>query len=592
MAETIKNIIDKYEDLHLIHIIKHDKVDKSTWEFEVPDNDCTLAGCCDSLSNYNYKCVTLRRGNHFFLAYKFIFGNDEEYYVDPRIANHRMSPEKYVNGLIDYSVLSNDISETKNTPSFKVTKKSMISKKIYNFLDLCYYFRDYSAIGTGYTRDLRNLVVMDIDLDCTRDDISQELNGLLMKFAECHSIPNFYIFNKESKHVQLQWLIQDYQYKDINQQLKDSVISDLRQDINKNKEITLFGTDFTKIDEPGIWYRKYTLSLCDIVKKRKFGDKNYTFWKAKNPMTALMGYYNLELRMPYLSAGEIKYLSQDDMMEIFSSRTLRTKYFDSSPDMNTLYENTRTLVDPYIENISDKQAKKKLDEDDKQTKKREKKIYGESRNNFVLHYTRNSTWEFAKKYGYRTLTDINSLDQKQLKALRDEVRKDVKNKFKSEDLKYQGHWPDTTNLSEYSNEEFKTTFNSSFNFALKKLNISTYDDEQRKKSQESRHLKKNMRLIIVDKLRQKNVSRDELLKLVNRTLKKCGQKEISLGSLKRYISESKSMSDEQRKHIYEEYVDGINDRKKQLDDAIEKNQSKKRINVCKKRYDYLSLKNT
>ena len=68
------------------------------------------------------------------------------------------------------------------------------------------------------------------------------------------------------------------------------------------------------------------------------------------------------------------------------------------------------------------------------------------------------------------------------------------------------------------------------------------------KSKKERGLKKDMRLILVDYLRNKNqkIKRDDLLRLVNKTLEKSNQKKISLSSLKRYIEISKSMTNDDR----------------------------------------------
>lgn len=590
MTESIKNLILRSEDLHLIEIQKPNKRDRNSWKFVVSDGNCSLAGVEDYMHNYDYRTVTLRRDSHYFLAYKFFNNDTYEYYVDPRKANHRVSNMKYINSLIDYSVLSNDVSETKNQPSFKVTKQFMMSKKIQNFLDLCYYFKEYSAIGTGHTRNLRNLVVLDIDLDCTRQDIKQDVDDLLIKFAECESMPDFYVFNKETNHIQLQWLIQDFQYKDINSTLKEKYLKELDNDINKNREIKFYGTDFTEINERGLWYRKYTLALTDIVKRRKFGDKNYTFWKAKNPMSALMGYYNLELKMPYYEDKELKYRTQEEMERVFSSKELRTLYFNNAPTMEELYEKTKELVDPYMNKRSDNSIRKMEDADVKEAREKSQKTYGKSRNNFVLSYTRNVTWETAKEWGLRTPDDVRDLESSDYISFKNEVFNRVKDGFKNEDKKYNGIWPDTTNPAKYSNEEFNTTFGSSFNYSTQNINISTYDDGQRKRSQESRHLKKDLKLMIVDKIRiEGEYSREELMKKVNRILKKSGHKEISLGSLKRYISESKKLSEKDRNELRKEYEEGCKERKKQLDEAIEKKKNQKKINICRKRCEYLNI---
>lgn len=596
MSETLKDIIINNDDLYLISVNKKDRLDRCTWTFEVLDSNSRLAGVVDHFSNYKYQTVWLRRNNHFFMAYKFNFDDGFEYFVDPHKAIHRNTITKYVNNLVEYSVYSNDISKTKNEPSFKVTQREMQAHKIDNFLDLCYYYKDYSAIGTGYTRNIRNLVVMDIDVDCTKPDNQQEINNLLIKFANCDSLPNFYIYNYESKHVQLQWLIQNFPYKEVSQESIDKVVNDLTNDTHKNKEIKLFGTDFTEIKELGIDYRRFTLALCDIVKKRKFGDKNYTFWKAKNPMSALERYYNLELKMPYLENGEIKYMSQDEMNDIFSTKESRQSYFENAPTIVNLYQKTKNLMDPFVQKVSEKKVKKIIDGSDIIEQKSDKTIektedgYGKSRNTFVLNCTRYTTWEIAKEKGFRNPENIKALKSSEFNMFKSEVKMIVRQKFNLENEKYNGFWPDTTNISVYTNDEFDKTFDKSFQFAIQYINISSYSNEHRKRSQESRCIKKDMRLLIVDYIRnKKEMSRDELLKETNKFLEKCGHKHISLSSLKRYISDSKKLSDDDRKLMYEKWKAEYDHRQQQFINAIEHNKHQKIIDTCKKRCDYVSM---
>ena len=295
MVKTLKDIIKNSNDIYQIRVEKPSERDHSTWSFEMVDPRWTD----ESFKDYTFKPVYLRRDNGFFLAYK----SDESnaYFVDTQRSMYRKSVSTYVKVLVDYSVKSNDLSLTKNDPSVKITQGKMKKKGIENFLDLCYEYRECTAIGTGYTRDVRNLVVMDIDVDCTKPDNREDVNNLLLLFAKYNSLPDFYIFNHQSKHIQLQWLIQDLQYKDINNEVVTNITNELNNDPNKNRELDYRKIDFTEISQLGIQYRKYTLALCDINPRRKFGDKNYTFWKAKNPMSALAGIYELELKMPYYS---------------------------------------------------------------------------------------------------------------------------------------------------------------------------------------------------------------------------------------------------------------------------------------------------
>ena len=95
-----------------------------------------------------------------------------------------------------------------------------------------------------------------------------------------------------------------------------------------------------------------------------------------------------------------------------------------------------------------------------------------------------------------------------------------------------------------------------------------------------------MKLVLVDYYRNKNqnIKRDDLLKIVNETLKKSNQKEISLSSLKRYIETSKSMSQDERKNLYSSYYKKFKERKDEISSTT--NNMKK---IKKKKFDYISI---
>ena len=564
MTKTLKEIVENSNDLYFIKVEKpsgNDKHNHSSWKYTMVDPRWSD----ESFKNYKFKTVYLKRDNGFFLAYKSSDSN--AYFVDSKRAMYRNGVFKFVNNLVDYSVNTNDISRTKDEPSFRITQREMYNRGINNFLDLCYEYRNYSAVGTGYTRNLRNLVVMDIDVDCTRTDNILEINNLLKLFAEHNSLPNFYIFNHRSKHIQLQWLIKDLPYKDIDNETVSTVISEINT-LPKNCEIDYRKTDFTKISELGVEYRRYTHALCDIVKKRKFGDKNFTFWKAKNPMSALIGVYDLELLMPYYSDGKVEFRTVEEMNLLFSTKESRRNYFNQAPDIVEWYERLSDVLDPLLETITEKKVMKYDDGDDvaeiKKERKAEKKqkdldTFGESRNTFVLNCTRTTTWEIAKKYGCRSKENITKLSHEDFNRFRKEVYDTVYKRFKEEDEKYGGIWPDTTNRSSFLINDFKLAFDSAFPYALQNLNNKSYTDEDRAKSQKSRHNSMGLKLITVDRIRRKNtkITRNELLKEVNNNLQKIKIKPISLGSLKRFIAESNSLTDETRSQLQA----NLNDRK-------------------------------
>ena len=556
MPKTLKEIIQNSPDLYLIRVEKPSR-NKNTWRYMMLDPRWTD----DSFGGYKFKTVYLRRDNCFFMAYK----SDESnaYFVDPKRAMFRTSVNKYVNCLVDYLVKSNDISLTKNVSSFKITETEMKKRGIDNFLDLCYEYRHYTAIGTGYTRDIRNLIVLDIDVDCTKPENKEEIEKILLDFADRNALPDFYIFNKNTNHVQLQWLIKDLQYKVIDNETVDTVVKELYNDKVKNKEINFRNTDFTSISGLGYEYRLFTYALCDLSTKRKFGDKNYTFWKAKNPMSALIGEENLELLMPYVYDGELTYLTDEQKNILFSSKEERQRYMDEAPDITEWYARIADLMDPKVKNVSKKKVEKTEDADDvteikkeqkTPRKQKKEKTYGESRNTFVIECTRNTTWEIAKKYGCRKKEDIDRLPHNVYAAFKEEVRLSVRMQFNERNDEYNGVWPGTTNHSSFPPSEFNKAFNSAFEFAKHNMNNFSYSDEDRQKSQESRRNRKNIRLAVVDEVRHRRhtkTSRTELLKEVNKELQKRKVKPISMGSLKRYIMESNNMTDEQRSKLYD-----------------------------------------
>ena len=354
--KTLKDIVKEDNKLRKFNLIKHNKYDKNTWEFYITDERSPYSGCVEYLSEHRYQMTTMRHNNHFFLTYKIYMedGKEPEYLVDIRKANHRNSVEKFVNSMAEYSVYSNDISIVKNAPSFKISQREMKYLKIDNFLDLCHKFGNFSAIGTGLTRDIRNLIVLDIDVDCDTDSNKAEVNRILLEFAKCNALPDFIIKNHASHHIQMQWLVKDVQYKKMNNNVIKKLIKTLNEDENKRKEINIFGTNFTELTQWGIDYRKFSNALTFISKKYKFGDKNYKYWKAKNYESARLGLYDLELMMPYYRDGEIKYLSKEEMDSLLGTKEARQEYYNEAPTIIELYQKTKHLIGEHIKKIDDK----------------------------------------------------------------------------------------------------------------------------------------------------------------------------------------------------------------------------------------------
>ena len=605
--KTLRDIVAEDDKLRFFTLKKHNRFEKTTWEFNIIDERSPYAGLVDNLTKYRYQITTMRINNHFFLVYKIYLSNEEpEYFVDIRKANHRNSIEKFVNGMAEYSVYSNDISTVKNAPSFKISQREMKSQKIDNFLDLCHKFGNFSAIGTGITRDIRNLVVLDIDVDCETEVNKAEINRILLEFAKCNALPDFIIKNHETHHIQMQWLVKDVVYKVIDQNIIKTHIDTLKADYNKRKELNYFGTNFMELTQWGVDYRKYSTALTCISKKYKFGDKNYKYWKAKNYESARLGLYNLELLMPYYRDGEIKYLSKEEIDSLLETKEARKEYFDEAPTIVELYQRTKHLVNEHIEKIDDKKIKKIKDEDVEleESIKRNKEViskediengeFGKSRNTFVLNCTRAMTWRIAREHKIRNQKDIAKLDDKEQIKFKNEVHSIVKELFNRMDKKYNGKWPETTNHGKYPKEEFENTFNNSYAFALSTMNDFYYTDEQREQSIESRRLSKNVNMCIVNDVIQSKktkVKRNDILKETNDILKENGHKPISIGSLKRYLKYLKNMSDNDKKTLYDniEYIKM--QREKELSDALESSEEdSKKVKSCKKRLKQVNIK--
>ena len=604
--KTLRDIVAEDSKLRLFNLSKYDKYNKTTWEFSITDTRSPYCGFIGYLTDYRYQITTMRHNNHFFLVYKIYIeeGEEPEYLVDIKKANHRNSIEKFVNSMAEYSVYSNDISTVKNAPSFKISQREMQFMKIDNFLDLCYKFGNFSAIGTGTTRDIRNLIVLDIDVNCDTDVNKAEVNRILLEFAKCSALPDFIIKNHETHHIQMQWLVKDVIYKTINQNIIKNHIDTLKEDPNKRKEVNIFGTNFMELTQYGVDYRKYSTALTCISKKHKFGDKNYRYWKAKNYESARLGLYNLELMMPYYMGGEIKYLSKEEINSLLETKEARQEYFNEAPTIVELYQRTKHLVNEHIVKIDDKKIKRIKDEDveleesirkntESLTKEDiEKGNFGTSRNTFVLNCTRTITWRIAKEHNFRSSKDILTLSDKEHKKFKNEIHSVVKELFNKMDTKYNGRWPDTSNYGKYPKEEFENTFNNSYSYAISTINDFCYTDEQREQSLESRRLSRNVNICIVNdiKCKYEKIKRGDLLIETNKILKENGHKPISLGSLKRYLKELKNMNDDDKRELYEniEYIKA--ERKKDLLEAIENSdEDSKKVKICKKRLNQVNI---
>ena len=281
------------------------------------------------------------------------------------------------------------------------------------------------------------------------------------------------------------------------------------------------------------------MALCKIENKQKFGDLNYTFWKAKNPMCALKGNYGLELKIPVMKDGKIKFLSKDDMDYYFSTKERRKVYFEEAPTLDEWYKRIEPIMGDIVANITDDTVKNIKDATtvmEKEKKRKKKKSEGSSRNTFVLECTRNTTWDVAREEKINP-NKIKTINPDYLNMIKTKTYNIVYEKYKQKNMEYKGIWPGTTNKGSYTNQEFIRTFNDAFQFALDHFNSSiSYSISDREKSLETRQKRMKNKLMIVNELISKHMTRNELLKETNNILQKNNMKQISLSTLKRYIS--------------------------------------------------------
>lgn len=590
MSKKLKDIIYNSDNIFTFSIKKENEFDKRTWSFIVTDQRSDLCGFEDTFNNYIYNIITLKIREDFFIAYKLFF-NKFIYFVDMSKSGHKTSSTKYVNGFIDYCINSNDISEHKDSCSFRVANRKMKNHEIDNYLDLCYYFRNYSSVGIGLTRMYRNLIVLDIDVDCRKEGNKNELDRLLNLFALNNMLPDFEIHNNKNGHIQLQWLIQSFTYKKINKQRVNELIKKINESKDGEINFSLINFNLMVDADDAQKYRIFTKSLTDISDKPNFGDKNFTYWKAKNFCTALFKLQNLELKMPQYKDGKIFYLSQFEMVDLFSKKENRKLYFDEAPTFNDIVLCSKSFLSDFVKKEKEYFEKNDNIEDDDIFKlehhNKKYEINENSRNNFVFKKTKELTWEICREKKYKSFEEIAKLSDSERKKLKNTIHKIVKNEYNEEDKKYgYGKWPGTSNETPFTKKEFENAFNSSFNFAISNFkNLSKYNDEQREKSLKERELKKDMKIILVDYIRNKygKMKKNQLLNSVNDILEKSGKKKISLSSLKRYITKLDSMNNEDKRELYYYYCDSLYKRKEML---LETNNSNKRK---KKEYDYISI---
>lgn len=530
------DIIDDSQNLFLANITKPDKFDRRTWSVDITDTRWKHG----NVDPGKLQMVTLRRGDGFFFAYKVMSESYPTYLVDPKKSMYRGSVNSYVKGLMNYSIYTNDISPRKKDNSFRLTFGQMKSEGIDNFLDLCYEYKDYSAIGIGLTRNIRNLVVLDIDVNCMFPSNRAEIERILGLFSGYGVLPNFIISNSETRHIQMQWLIKNLKYKTVNDEMVKKLYSELNSDSIKSRELNHTKIDFLTLTAAGMDYRKYTRALCRISQIENFGDENFTFWKAKNPMSALVGKYGLELMMPYLKGGKIEYLSKEQMESLFSSKESRKKYFSNAIAFGTLRAKTSELTSSLEE--SDATILMECDDD----------IYGQSpkydraaferktdaRNSFVFNKTRELTWKLMGM-GKITPKTISEMPVSEYESFKTRIYNEIRKLFIQKNSEYHGIWPDTSNNSLFMDDEFDSTFTRSYTYSIQNYPKPKYDDDDRRKSIETRHGNKLKRIGMISGIRRDhpNMTRNDLLDRINAELSNLGMNIITRVTLDRDITE-------------------------------------------------------
>ena len=66
MVKTLRDIVAEDNKLRFFNLIKNNKYDKNTWEFQILDKRSPYSGMVDYLTNYRYQITTMRYNNHFF----------------------------------------------------------------------------------------------------------------------------------------------------------------------------------------------------------------------------------------------------------------------------------------------------------------------------------------------------------------------------------------------------------------------------------------------------------------------------------------------------------------------------------------------
>ena len=65
VKKTLRDIVSEDSKLRFFNLIKNNKYDKNTWEFQIIDKRSPYSGITDYLTNYRYQITTMRQNNHF-----------------------------------------------------------------------------------------------------------------------------------------------------------------------------------------------------------------------------------------------------------------------------------------------------------------------------------------------------------------------------------------------------------------------------------------------------------------------------------------------------------------------------------------------
>lgn len=540
------------------------------WTFDIIDEKCPYAGLSANWSDYHPRALYFKdEDGAFRLCYEMKMDSGELFYFfDKHHSIKKNTYATFVDSIKEYAYNSTDISKRKDESSKRITKQQMKGMKISNFVDFGVKFSSCSSIGSGLSRLYRNIILLDIDVDC----ISNEKNAALLndlinnKLLNANLLPTFQITNNENGHIQLQWLIKEVPYANMHHQ---SITEYEKYVANSEEQFYSIPKLETVLNEYGNRYRAATKTLCDLVDDDKFGDKNFTFWKIKNFASAWKNLYNLSLDIPYNNNGVVEYLTEDKIDKILNDKKQRALLYSKCITLDEFINRLNTIsnvpVEEYLGGHSDCLIEEVEIAYEESTNIRVYSDKESSRNQFVFRNTRNITWQILNK---RKLFDIKNKSASFIDKLRKELQDIVWAEFQKKDKYYNSKWPGTTHKEPYLRTEFKSTFNGAFKWAIAKYVPCTnrYSQTKLELSKISRETRKYLELIVTEYMINKyqKMKWKDLTTLINENL----PKSISTSSVRRLARDIKSMNNDEKYRTYQAYYRELDDRRGQYEISV------------------------